>query len=94
PNTNAFVERFIQTIQQECLDHFIVFGEAHLNLLVREFLEHYHMERPHQAKENELLVKPKTKRRRKAKPPDTISLADVRCEQKLGGLLKSYKWAA
>jgi putative transposase len=94
PNTNAFVERFIQTIQQECLDHFMVFGEAHLNLLVREFLEHYHMERPHQGKENELLVVPKTKRRRKVKPPDTISLTDVRCEQKLGGLLKSYKWAA
>jgi hypothetical protein len=25
-NMNAYVERFIQTIQQECLDKFIVFG--------------------------------------------------------------------
>jgi len=40
------------------------------------------------------LVEPKTKMRRKVKPPDTISLANVRCEQKLGGVLKSYKWAA
>jgi len=29
-----------------------------------------------------------------AKPTDTISPADVRCEQKLGELLKSYRWAA
>lgn len=27
PNTNAFVERFIQAIQVECLDHFFLFGE-------------------------------------------------------------------
>ena len=27
PNLNAYVERFIQTIQQECLDQFVVLGE-------------------------------------------------------------------
>jgi hypothetical protein len=27
PNTNAYVVRFIQTLQVECLDHFLVFGE-------------------------------------------------------------------
>jgi putative transposase len=27
PNTNAYVERFIQSLQQECLDHFVVFGK-------------------------------------------------------------------
>ena len=29
PNLNAFVERFIQSIQVECLNHFLVFGEKH-----------------------------------------------------------------
>ena len=48
PNMAAYVERFIQTIQQECLDHFVVLGEKHLNHVVSEFLRHYHAERPHQ----------------------------------------------
>jgi putative transposase len=26
-NLNAYAERFIQTIKQECLDHFVVLGE-------------------------------------------------------------------
>jgi hypothetical protein len=44
PNLNAYVERFIQSIQQECLDHFIVCGERHFEYLVREYVEHYHGE--------------------------------------------------
>jgi putative transposase len=88
PNTVAFVERFIQTLGQECLDHFIVFGERHMNHLCSVFLDYYHQRRPHQGKENELLVA-----RRGARPKprrDVTILADVRCEQQLGGLLKHY----
>jgi putative transposase len=33
PNTNAFVERFIQSIKQECLDHFVLLGQGHFNHL-------------------------------------------------------------
>jgi putative transposase len=88
PNTVAFVERFIQTLGQECLDHFIVFGERHLNHLCSVFLDFYHRLRPHQGKENELLVT--AKRKRKPLPPVTIPLSEVRCEQRLGGLLRHY----
>ena len=56
PNTNAYVERFIQTLQVECLDHFLVFGEKHLDYLVREYVEHYHTERPHQGLGNRLVI--------------------------------------
>jgi putative transposase len=38
PNMNAYAERWVQAIKQECLDHFIVFGERHLNHLVREYV--------------------------------------------------------
>lgn len=41
PNMCVFVERFIQTLQQECLDYFVVFGEQHMNHLVSEMVTHF-----------------------------------------------------
>ena len=96
PNTVAFVERFNQTLRQELLDHFIVFGERHLNHLVSVFIDYYHRLRPHQAKDNELLVPvsvaKKRRRRKQRRPPEpaSIPLAEIRCEKRLGGLLKHY----
>jgi len=54
PNMNAFAERFVQSIKQECLDHFVVFGAQHIDVLCREYVENYHTERRHQGRENEL----------------------------------------
>jgi transposase InsO family protein len=48
PNLNAFIERFIRSIKEECLDRVIPLGESHLRELIREYLAHYHAERPHQ----------------------------------------------
>jgi putative transposase len=83
PNLNAYVERFIQTVQVECLDHFLVFGEKHFDYLVREYVEHYHTERPHQALENRLLT---------GEPRPAVSIVDrkVECRTRLGGLVKHY----
>jgi hypothetical protein len=41
PNCNPHAERFVKTVRTECLDHFVIFGERHLRLLLREFMEHY-----------------------------------------------------
>ena len=48
PNLNAFIERFIRSIKEECLDRVIPLGESHLRELIREYMSHYHIERPHQ----------------------------------------------
>jgi hypothetical protein len=45
PNLNAFIERFIRSIKEECLDRVIPLGEAHLRELIREYMAHYHVER-------------------------------------------------
>ena len=96
PNTVAFVERFNQTLRQELLDNFIVFGERHLNHLVSVFVDYYHRLRPHQGKENDLLVPvsvAKKRRRRKQRnqpEPKTNPLSEIHCEKRLGGLLKHY----
>ena len=37
PNMNAYVERFVQAIEHECLDRFIVFGREHLNHVCGEY---------------------------------------------------------
>ena len=93
PNMVAFAERFVQTIKQECLDHFIVFGHKHMDVLCQEFKIHYHEERPHQGLDNELIGETKTRKRKsksKMDQPATTSLAEIRCKERLGGLLKSY----
>lgn len=47
PKANAFAERFVRTVRQECLDHILVFGERHLKRILREYGTHYNRERPH-----------------------------------------------
>jgi putative transposase len=80
PDTCAFVERFIQTMRQECLDYFVVFGKRHLNHLVTSFVEHYHEERPHQSLDNDLLVK-KPKKPPRSRPTSATStpLSSISC---------------
>lgn len=91
PNTNAYVERFIQTLQQECLDHFVVFGEEHMDNLVQEFVDFYHDERPHQGVGN---VLPSRRGEPEGEDGDdkvaTLSMEDIRCASRLGGVLKHY----
>ncbi len=48
PNLNAFIERFIRSIKEECLYRVIPLSETHLRELIREYMAHYHEERPHQ----------------------------------------------
>jgi putative transposase len=55
PNLNAFAERWVRSIKSECLSKLILFGEVSLRRATSEFIEHYHLERPHQGKGNRLL---------------------------------------
>ena len=49
PKANAVCERVIGTIRRECLDWMIPMSEAHLRLILREWVAHYNGERPHSA---------------------------------------------
>jgi len=49
PWQNPYIERFIGTLRRELLHHVIVLNQAHLERLLREFIEdYYHTARPHQ----------------------------------------------
>ena len=83
PNLNAFSERWVKSVKEECLSKMILFGEQSLRRTLREYLAHYHTERNHQGKDNVLLFPTATK---------AINRVDesVGCKERLGGLLKYY----
>jgi transposase InsO family protein len=56
PNLNAYAERFVRSIKDECLDRMIFVGQESLRRAVVEYMEHYHSERNHQGLENRLIV--------------------------------------
>jgi putative transposase len=56
PNLNAFAERWIGSVRRECLARVIPLGERHLRQIVREYVDHYHGERPHQGLGNKLIA--------------------------------------
>ena len=87
PNLNAFAERWVRSVKQECLSKLILFGEGSLKRALTEFTQHYHSERNHQGKDNVLLFP----------SPDAITSAtngSIRCRERLGGLLRYYCSAA
>jgi transposase InsO family protein len=86
PNLNAFAERWVRSIKQECLSKLVLFSEASLRRAVTECLTHSHVERNHQGKENLLLFP--------AGSPVSAPNHAVTCHARLGGLLKFYELAA
>jgi hypothetical protein len=56
PNLNAISERWIRSVKSEALSQLILFGELALWHVLREYVAHYHKERPHQGKGNVILL--------------------------------------
>ena len=81
---------YVQTIRRECLDHFLILGERHLRHLVGEWEGHYLGERPHQGVGNVPLPDADADESRVLPLP----AGEVRCRERLGGLLKHYYRAA
>ena len=48
PNANAFAERWVRTLRQECLDQLLILNEAHLRRVLQAFIDYYNTSRPHQ----------------------------------------------
>jgi transposase InsO family protein len=49
PWQNGFAERLIGSIRRECVDHFIVLGEAHLRRILRSYARYYNDVRTHRS---------------------------------------------
>ena len=77
PNCNAYAERFVRSIKEECLDYLLVLGERHLQRAIAECVAHYHAERNHQGHDNELI--------QPLRPPAPSGA--VRRRPRMGGML-------
>ena len=86
PNLNAYAERWVRSIKEECLSKLILFGEKSLQRVVSNYLEHYHQERNHQGKDNLLLFP--------VSAGEASGRGAIGCRERLGGLLKYYSRAA
>jgi transposase InsO family protein len=84
PNLNAYAERWVRSVKEECLAKLILLGEDSLRRALRDYEAHYHEERNHQGKDNLLLFPLPTPERHGE--PNT-----VRCRERLGGLLRYYE---
>ena len=49
PRANAIAERFIGTLRRECLDHLLITGPRHLEVVLREYVQHFNTHRPHRS---------------------------------------------
>jgi transposase InsO family protein len=47
PRANAYAERWVRTVRTECLDWLLIFGQRHLERVLREYVRHYNRQRPH-----------------------------------------------
>jgi putative transposase len=68
-NANAFAERWIRSVREECLDHLLIFGQRSLNSTLAEYVDYYNQARPHQGLDQQTPIpsygqKPHPERRR------------------------------
>jgi transposase InsO family protein len=84
PNANAYAERFVRSIKEECLDRIIPIGERHFRRAVAEYVAHYHHERNHQGLENVLIDDGRR----------GLCGGRIQRRPRLGGLLNYYERAA
>ena len=85
PDMNAFAERWVQTVKRECLSKLILFSEKHLRRALSEFETHYNQDRPHQSLDSNPI---------QPRPSDPPNEGEIVVDERLGGLLRSYRRVA
>jgi transposase InsO family protein len=79
PWQNSFAERLIGSIRRECVDHIVVFGEAHLRRILRTYACYYNKIRTHRSLDKDAPVS------RPVQPAGSIKSLPI-----LGGLHHHY----
>jgi transposase InsO family protein len=86
PQANAIAERFVRTVRAECLDWLLILNRRHLDRVLRVYVDHYNLHRPHRALK---LQSPQPR-----EPPPTATIGEIERRDRLGGLIHEYYRAA
>jgi transposase InsO family protein len=81
PWQDAYAERLIGSIRRECLDHIMIFHEAELRWILKDYFEYYEMCRTHLSLEKDAPI---------SRPVEPLSLGPVIEIPKVGGLHHLY----
>ena len=84
PRMNAIAERWIGGCRREFLDRTLVWNQAHLRRILREYETHHNQHRPHRSLHNAAPLKPL---------PEPVDLDQyrVRRQARVGGLINEYR---
>ena len=80
PNANAYAERWVRSVREECLDHLLIMNERHLEYVLTEYSLYYNRARPHQGIGQQI---PES-------PNDQPGQGPVQRRNILGGLIHDY----
>jgi transposase len=80
PNANAYAERWVRTVREECLDQILILNEPHLRRVLKTYDDYYNRQRPHQGLQQQSPI-PRT-------PQNTSG--KVRNRKVLGGIINNY----
>jgi transposase InsO family protein len=83
PDMNAYAERFVRSVHEECFDHIIFMNDDMLSEAATTYFQHYNTVRPHQGIGNIPIGAWEAK-----------TTGEIVCDTQLHGLLKSFRRAA
>jgi transposase InsO family protein len=81
----AIYGHHVLTAKSECLNKMILFGEQHLRRTLNELVAHYNQDRPHQSLGNNPI---------QPWPGEPPTEGEIVVDERLGGLLRSYRRSA
>jgi putative transposase len=86
PRMNAIAERWIGGCRRELLDRTLIWNQAHLRRILREYETHHNQHRPHRSLHGAAPLKPL---------PEPVDPAQyrVRRQARVGGLINEYRLA-
>ena len=87
PRMNAIAERWIGGCRRELLDRTLIWNQAHLRWILREYETHHNRHRPHRSLDSAAPLKPL---------PEPVDLEQyrVRKQTRVGGVINEYRLIA